>query len=78
MQSAEFRKHATLRWKELSAEDRQPHEAKAAADKERYTSEMKAYKEKKRAEAADDDDDDDEDEAPDSAGGAAGVDDDDE
>jgi structure-specific recognition protein 1 len=40
----EIAKVAGAQWKELSAEDKQPYEAKAAADKERYAAEMKAYK----------------------------------
>ena len=67
-----------VRWKELDAEGRQPYEAKAAADKERYMSEMKAFKEKKRAEQAGDDEDDEEEEAPAEEAGAGNDDDDEE
>ena len=60
------------RWKEMEAEAKKEYEDLAATDKQRYVDEMKAYKEKKRAEAAgDDDSDEEEEEAPASAGGAA-------
>ena len=61
---------ATPRWKVLEADDKKEYDELAATDKQRYIDEMKAYKEKKRAEAAGDDASEEE-EAPASAGGAA-------
>ena len=60
------------RWKEMDADAKKEYDDLAATDKQRYVDEMKAYKEKKRAEAAGgDDSDEEEEEAPASAGGAA-------
>ena len=42
----EIAKMAGAQWKEMSAEDKQPYEAKAEADKKRYAAEMKAYEQK--------------------------------
>ena len=48
-----------VRWKALPAEERGPYEEQARADKERFATEMKAYKAKRAAEGADLDSDDD-------------------
>jgi len=67
----EIAKDAGARWKVLEADDKKEYDELAATDKQRYIDEMKAYKEKKRAEAAGDDASEEEEEAPASAGGAA-------
>jgi len=67
----EIAKDAGARWKEMSADDKKEYDEMAATDKQRYIDDMKAYKEKKRAEAAGDDASEEEEEAPASAGGAA-------
>ena len=65
-------RRATPRWKEMSADDKKEYDEMAATDKQRYIDDMKAYKEKKRAEAAGDDaSEEEEEEAPASVGGAA-------
>ncbi len=48
-----------VRWKALPTEERGPYEEQARADKERFATEMKAYKAKRAAEGADLDSDDD-------------------
>lgn len=48
-------KVAQEQWNKMSAEDKQPYEAKAAADKTRFKAEMKAYNNAKGANYSGDD-----------------------